>query len=541
VSEDAGGAGSHRVWAGVLGALALALAGWHGLLHHRLIGEEQPLTVREAAFIRQSAELQEHGLLAAYAWAGQPEQANLYGPVYPVSVLPLLAVWPDEPYRAHRMAVGLALLAGAGLLGWGVARGGGGWVNGGVAAAWFYAAQASSPSLAAGPDLLAALLYVAAIVVIRLWGLRWPAVMVAVGLGLVGMLVKPYVVLVVPALVLYLWLAAPLRVGLAGGLGVAAAAGLGALVVDRLWPAYRYSVLELHGAFATRSLGEMIGQVVAFAQLNPALLVLGLALAVVTWRGAGAVAGWGARWRTGGAAVWRERGRRPLLAQAPGWDSWMVGVAAVALCGRLAWHGGAFLIYFNHLLLPPLLLLVLGRTPLLAAGGADRWPGWRPALVAANLLLLTLLRPPLPLEEQPQPIPVAGRMLVDPVLEPLTRLHAGVELVDNGQAEYLVQFALQRPDSPAHARAHAWEQELARRIAGQEYASLWLAPEYNRRPLLFHGQPASFLLEHYEPMEVRTVRPYFRPFRDRSRFGRAETRLIHFRPRARTATAASSS
>lgn len=499
--------------------VALAMGLHHAVLHVTVVAEPMPLTLREAAFIQQADALLDREAPAQYSWESLPGHANVYGPAYPAAVVPMVALWRDQPYQAHRVMVALFLLAGAGLLAWGVARHGG-WINGGIAAAWFYAAQVASPSLAAGPDLLAVLCYVGAMVLVHRGGARCgPALAGALVLGMLGLLTKPYAVLVVPALLVWIALADSPRRAVVWGVGTALTVLLGGAVVQRIWPAYFLSVFGLHAAFATRVFGELVAQVREFTLLNGPLLVLLIPV----------VADWVVRTRKGALAwPWQDGGRRPILDPAPGWSFWLTAVAASALLLSLGWHGGAFLIYFNHLLLPPLLLAVLGREPLACAPGRF---GWRPALVVANLLWLAWLRPALPAEPWIPELP-PGPVLADPLLEPLVRLHPGAELVDNGQAEYLVIAMLASGDERQVAIAHNWEQALARRIARQEFAHLLLVGYHNRRVLAVDGEVTEFLGRYYEMVAVQRVRPYYVSFRDRRRFGRTEINVVTFRPRA---------
>lgn len=517
-AETAGGASRRRehlpVWLAALALLVLLPYAW---IHARVIADPLPVAVREAAFILQTEALLDPAAPPMYAWAGQPENANLYGPLYPLLVAPAVRLAPAHPYGAHRVMVGIFLLTGAVLLGVAVARGGGS-AQGVVAGVWYYVAQVATPSIAAGPDLLATLFYVGALVVVGRWGWGWRPVVASLALGLAGLLTKPYTVLVVPGLLTYLFLFVSPRRGLLAGLGTALVVAVGGWALASIWPAYFFSVFDLHATFASRVLSELRHQVQEFSMLNFALLGL-----LVPLLGA---AGRRNAWTV--LPPWTRRWNAPLVVAPPRWPAWMVLLAAVALLGSLGWHGGAFLIYFNHLLLPPLLLLTLGGAPMLSA--PTRWP-WRPLLLVANLAWLGWLRPAVP-EIQPLPLfRATDRVLVDPVLEPVARQQAGIDVVEGGQTEYLVIHALTQADGPALAAANRWEQQLAARLHGGAYDYLVLGNYYNRRMLMMKGEPTEFLLQHYELVGYQSVRPYFLSFRQRDRYGRNEARLAIWRHR----------
>jgi len=501
-------------WLAGLAVLVLLPYLW---IHARVIADPMPVTVREAAFIQQTDALLDPAAPSLYAWAGQPENANLYGPLYPLVVAPAAWLAPAQPYGAHRVMVAAFLVAGAVLLGGAVARTGG-WAQGVVAGIWYYVAQVGTPSIAAGPDLLATLFYVGALGVVGWWGWGWRPVAASIALGLAGLLTKPYVVLVVPGLLTYLFLFVSPRRGLLAGAATALVVGLGGWILAQLWPAYFFSVFGLHATFASRLFSELVSQVREFSGLNFALLALLVPLLAARW----------SRPAWTFVRPWTRRWDAPLLAAPPSWEAWMVLSAAVVLLGSLGWHGGAFLIYFNHLLLPPLLLLTLGRAALLSPAGRS---SWRPLLLAANLLWLGWLRPAVP---DPQPVPLfraTDRVLVDPLLEPVARRHPGIDVVDGGQTEYLVLHALTQGDGPARQAAQRWEQDLARRLHEGVYDHLLLGNYYHRRVLVMKGEPSNFLLQHYELVGYQSVRPYFLSFRQRDRYGRGEARLAIFRRR----------
>lgn len=477
-------------------------------LHAAILGEFLPVTLREAAFIVQTNALRDASQPPMYSWASIPEQANLYGPLYPTVALPLVALLPDSPYLAHRVTTGFFLIAASFLLGWSISRRAGA-LNGWIGAVLFYAANVASPSLAAGPDTLATALYVLAILVVLHRGCTPAAISVSFVLGLLALLTKPYAVLAIPGLLVYLFLFKSPKAALASGVCLGVTCLVGYLTLQRLFPAYAVSVFGVHAAFATRSLARLTAQVVEFSYLHYFLLLL--FFASFPWRQL-----WGSCKAVFGRRDWRQ----PLLTYDLGWDRFMALVAGLAILGSLGWHGGAHLIYFNHLLLPPLLLASLSGCEL---GWRGRPPAVWTAIALSNALLLGIL---LPADPKHEPVPqavlqalqTAPRSLIDPLLEPYSRLYNTVTLVDNGEAEYLVQYADWQPQGPLADRIRQWECRQRDMFTTTNCKYILLCSVTHA--YLHDNQAfATALNTHYRTLGSFRLYPYYAYFRNRAAFG----------------------
>lgn len=502
----------------ILGACLLITVALHLRVHVGVLGTPWPATLREAAFVLQTEALLDPGAPALYSPESLPEQTNLYGPLYPLAAAPFAALLPDEPYLAHRLAVSVFLLAACALLGWSAARRGGR-LAGGVVAGLFYCAMVASPSLAAGPDTLATMLYIAVIVVVAELGCSRLAVLTGTLLALLALMAKPYAVWVLPCFLVYVaWRHSPRR-GLEAALFATLAVGVWMAAAHRAWPEYFSSVFLIHAQSATRHFAVLRSQVLEFSSLHFAPLLLVLLFAP---------------YRTICAKVWKRPRAKPADGTQPNadacsiWPLFMSAGAAALLLGSMGWHSGAHLIYFNHLLLPPLLLAAVD---LAAPSGQTRRGAIANVLLLSNVIVVLLLVPAAP--APPKDIDLTGHLpaLVDPLLEPLRRSQADVELVDNAQAEYWVASALLGKNQARRDRALSWERSLTGKIERGHYHTIMLAPvgaRHIRRPIEGLDGLSPALDLHYQQVGYLDVPIYYAYFRNRELFGRAPMRVRIF-------------
>lgn len=502
-------------------AVAVAVLGaiHYFVLHWALIVEPMPLAIREPAPVliaEAYAEGLKDGALWPYSEAHYPEFTSVYGPVYTMVTGALQVVFDMNPYTLHRLFVGLTLIGSAllcGLLVWRKAN----CLAALVAASWFYLIQVASITVTAGPSALAVLFYLLGIAAIIRFGSGRLGLFLAITMGFLAFLTKPYASLIIPGALIYVYLFhSPRRALMAAGLTLLATGAL--FLAASIWmPTYYHSVFQIHSAYATRIIDNLISQTVTFSQLN-----FGLLLAFFV---AFPLAGYALKMRKI-ASLW---GRSPLIEPDIGIDRLLVIVAGIVLFVSLGWHGGAYLIYYNHLLLPPLIL------------SAFRYDYSRPLrsafvrlVLIINLLLLVLWRPPLP-EDNDVHLGLMSqllgkRALVDPVLEPIARLFGDVEIVDNGQSEYLVYYDRYHAGDLS-PRSAAWESRLVSALSDQTYELILLAPQYNREALIFNGFSSEALQRNYERTHRVEIPIYFHHFKDWRLFGRGSSEIYLFQKR----------
>jgi hypothetical protein len=481
----------------VLWPILLVVAVYYVVLHFRAVQIAHPITQDEPGFVELTAGGN------PYTLEGVAAAANVYGPAYAWWARPFTQLIAD-PYVAHRVANTAALGVILALLAWTLTRSGVGGVETACGVGVVYMLVVSSHSLAASADLLAMLCYVAALVASERG--TWPGLIAGLGLSILGGLAKPYAALGAIIVASHLLLFAPRRKAFvylaAAGLGaVATAAALGVLA-----PYYFFSTLGVQRGATTRSGLVLYQQTRDFAVLAGAFVVL---------------------------AVWRRPRRRRLAVRGPGplltpavdlWD-WAALVAAAVLLGQLGWHAGNFLVYYYHLLLVPLVVAGLRQLP--------RHPrtGW--ALLGANLLVLGFLLPPMPGDDHWTALEinvagVHGRILADPLLEPLTRTQPNLELFERGQTASILH-ALDKSDATTraaqaelYARLDGQAGAKAARIAAGEFDAIYLAYQDVGTRRIWSYDRGRFLpplLANYEPTGEILFYPYCAPFWERTQHG----------------------
>jgi hypothetical protein len=488
-------------------------------IHSATIGESWPLTLREPAFIIQTDALLDPEAPPMYSWESLPEQTNLYGPIYPISALPLAALLDDAPYIAHRLTTGLFLILSCTTLGFLIGRKSGkhyGWIG----AVFFYITSVASPSVAAGPDTLSTFFYIAAIGIAYDRGFNWKSILACAMLGFAGLLTKPYTVLVIPGMLTYCYLFVSPKRALFAAVAIATVSLLGFGIISYCLPAYFHTVFGMHSFYATRFLEELLSQIQEFAYLHFSLLAL---------------FAFGFPYRSLGSLqkpTWsRLFGNQPLFSKPLGFDRFMTIIAASVLLISLGWHGGAYLIYFNHLLLPPLILASLSRADTL-----ERHFRLSHILLLANALLVFTLLPSQPKNEAISPAIYkalqGGTVLIDPVLEPLTSALPDAHLADNGQAEYLINYDRANKNSPSRPCSKAWFEKESSQIGEGAYDYLLLTHRHNRPHLFLNREPTQFMQSHYELFGYFEISVYYVSFRERGKFGNQPLPISIFKRKA---------
>lgn len=498
----------------VLVAATIVLIALYLRIHAALIPNPWPITVREAAFILQTEALLNPESAPMYSLESVPENTNLYGPLYPLSAAPLAALLPGEPYLAHRLTVAVFLVATCLLIGVTVSKVAGRTI-GFAGAGLFYAATVATPSIAAGPDTLATLLYVAAICVFARSGPTRGGIASVVILGLLALLAKPYTVWVIPCMIVYIAWRRSLLTGAYCFLGTAMATTAAMALVSWRWPEYFFSVLFIHSAAATRELSFLTTQLAEFSWLNFAPLLLLLVLAPYKKLFAQTK-----QWS------WKADAFK-LSDHYLTWCVFMAIAAAMPLFLSLGWHGGAYIIYFNHLWLAPLLIASLS---LLTGGLSPRKHAAARFLLTANAAVLILLLPPAPAAPETINLSNAGTILADPVFEPIRRLYPGSAIVDNGQAEYWVRNAKTHGGDLRKRQVHEWEAHLTRELNDRTYDTLLLGIPYlySRDALLTTESMSPALVNNYEFRGKRKLPVYFLPFRNRKLYGKLPISILLF-------------
>ncbi len=496
--------------------LLLAVTSYYAFLHWRVLHIGHPVTQDEPGFIEITAAAH------PYSFDGVVAGGNVYGPGYPHWAR-LFTAEIDNPYLAHRWASTIALFALLALLACVLRREGVGGIEAAVGVGVVYILNVSSHSMSANADLLGAALYFSALAVSRRG--TWPALLGGLALTALAAFTKPYFAFAWIIVVTHLLLFAPPRRALAF-LGYSAVlAAMTAAVILAVTPYYFFSTFLLHGGVAVRDVHHLLAQTGEFALLTCGIVLLALL----------------ARPRNRTLAFsWH----RPLLEPPVDFWAWSSLLAALVLLGSLGWHPGNYLVYYFHLLLPPLVIVALRRVP--------AWPRLSRALLAANLFVLGWLAPAPPGDDHWETLAasvgtVRGPVLADPLLEPFTRSQPNVELVSHACFANILQLLDQvEPKDPSPAAAIHREmlrrtEATSARIRAHEFAAVYTAYVDLGDHLAWAYEPRHIqttLSENYHKVGEVRVFLYATPYWNRMQHGQFAYHVVMWLPNPPAAPAA---
>ncbi len=510
-----------RLAAASLWAAAAAVLGYHLLLECSVIGLPEPMGMAETIYASIARSWPHE-----YQWGYYVAGHDYYGPGYPTVVRAFQALIPGI-YPAFRTANLACLLAACGVLAamLRVAR-----CPAAPAAAVIaivFSINAGSYSIQARPDFLA-LLEIAGLL-----GLGQRAARGRIGPGALGAalgvlalaayLTKPYAIFAWGAALSYLALWGDRRRALQAGAlsGAILAAGVGLYA----WfnPYYFLETFSANFMYSTPE-GAWLGhQLLDFATLAGGLIVLA----------------------AGGYA--RAAGRRAADA---GYWAWVTGLSLAVLLAGPGWHIGAYLTYYIHLCLLPLALLAV---TVAFPDPTARLTGPTTLILLGNLAVLLYLAPALP---RPDPewarlradvLSQTGPVVVDSILEPLSRERPDTALADTGIVKYALAEsnrlgAATEPRRRAVAESEEVRAAWARRLRDDPPAALYLdyiaVPNPNvpggQLHVLRNGLPwfSGSSLAGYRVAGSFHLRPYYGATNERRQYaGTWETLIVKLVPR----------
>jgi hypothetical protein len=434
-----------RIVAAALWTGSLVVAAYHAALVSATVRLGEPMGLWEVTYAFIAREFP-----SGYQWGHFVLGHDNYGPLFPLFCQPFIYAL-GNPYLAGRVANALALLGATVSIVVVARRSGASWTASAASGAIVLGFAAGSYSIQVRPDFLALVEVVLSLGVgqaLASGRVRGGPAGILLGLaGLAGYLTKPYIAFAPAAAVV----AASLRVRgpalAAGVIGACICAG-GVLLYAGSNPYYLLETFSAHIGHTDPSGPWLVHQAVDFT---------GLAFGLVA---AAAIGG-----------LCREIRADPSYRY---WGVISLLATAVLLVG-LGWHTGAYLTYFMHLLLVP--LAVCGAVALTRLGRSSGGVAASLALLA-NTLVLVLLAPRLPGPDagwealRADVLGQAGPVVVDAIMEPLSRERAGVCVVDTGMVRYAgdeVRAGASREAKRAEAECAAyeahWSETLARRPA----------------------------------------------------------------------------
>ncbi|HEY9299131.1 MAG TPA: hypothetical protein VIQ31_22790, partial [Phormidium sp.] len=193
------------------------------------------LEYREAAPLTNTILLLKGG--NPYDIANQPESTNVYGILYPLFVYPFAKLW-GATIPVHRAVSTFFIFAACGLIFLVMRSLKVSLILSIVAASIFYWHQILSATFFVKPDSMGLFLFLASLVVAWKYNYSWLSLLASIILGLLGFIAKPYFVLSIPYLCIYLFLFNSKKKGIFYGFLSLLATGFTFGILYRLFESY---------------------------------------------------------------------------------------------------------------------------------------------------------------------------------------------------------------------------------------------------------------------------------------------------------------
>lgn len=494
-----------------IGLTAAALA-YYGLIHWRVIWMREPVALREPAVVIAMRGYLDPSAPRPYSLESFPEYTNLYGMGYIWAGAPFARWLPFSEYSNLRLANAFFLLLILIIIGsCGQETG---WYVRGFFLVTTYCVFIRSASMAASPDVLGCLFYTLTWVVAVQGRFRPWSLVSSLAIGALAFLTKPYCVLGIAGVASYLFFFRSKKIGLIYSGGALALFGVIIVAIRNYYPYYFDAVVGVHAAATTHRLLHGLKQWGEFAALLPVPCYLALAGAVGFLKKSVPIVKFSIA--TDGPLIVGDLGATPYA-----WGSF---VATAALAALLCWHGGAYLIYFWHLLLPLLALWLVGSS--FAA---------RPSLpfYCLNIAGLLALAPSLPLiGSSPGWLALQSSIqqlknpYVDPYFEALQHRDKR-PIPDNGQSEYILYAASVGSNPLLREMSKRFVEQYLRSIFDQRYDGVILVQN-----AYFHELVMEQIDQNYQFVASYKVRPYYYTFRTPIKFGVYDAPVLVLMPKS---------
>lgn len=359
------------VWPAIgvaLGAVAVAV-GLYALWGHVLmVAFAYPLELREFAIVYDTRLMLEGR--DPYGIGEQPLGTTMYGLLFNV-VMVALNHWVPATLNGHRFVAGVCIALAGLVLALtarrvhGVPRS----VAAGIAVL-LYTLCVGSISASVRPDGLGLLLFCLSLAVPMVGGFSRRSVLVGLVCAVLGFYAKPYFMFGGGCLVAWIFLARSKKEGVLAGVVFAAMLLLSALVVRWLCPYYFANTIGANSDMATYLWSHVVLQTKEFWSLVWPVVLMTAAGGVIAAR-------------QSRMTLDVRRLDAPLVQGAPGLACVTFWLAALVLAVKMGGFIGAYMQYFYHLLLPPMLLWLASGWP--QAGQVRR------ALIQVALLISLVL------------------------------------------------------------------------------------------------------------------------------------------------------
>ena len=520
---------TQRLW-GLLLVLQTLVLFRYLIFHYLIITHPLLLNGREAAHALNTERFLANKDL--YQLSSLPLFTNVYGLGYNLLVSPF-ALLLGSTHQVHRMVSALFLM-GCSLLIYRLCRTRK--VSATIAASaamLFYMLQCKTTSLAASPDLPGLFFMLLAVAVTDVNRTRWVHLLLALVFGTFGLLIKPYFLFALPLIALTVFINESKGKGLTF-LGISIATVAAILFMQSVWMPYAfYCIYKMHWITATHEWAFLREQLKYFSLYHAGILLVPFALFIfgltktIRSENFPTLKGW---------LPPQSRLldlRSPLLSRKL--DIVVLGSisAALVLLTKLGWHGGAFLIYFFHLLTPFLLVWVVS-----SAAKAGLQHHILMSGMAVNTIVLALLAPAFPSVDIGRQLAndrwfrgAEKNVLAAPHFADELRAH-GMHLVDNGESEYVIRSALEMASmqgTEIHDKCRDYVDAITHSIKSEAYSAIILSNDY--MPYV----DREILRKHYQLTHSIACDMYFGPFSSPSLYGKLAEPMEVWEPKVRSA------
>jgi hypothetical protein len=492
----------------LLGLLLFLTVIYYGLVQWKIIWLSEPVTLRESAIIVDVRGYLDPHAPRPYTLESIPQYTNGYGLGCLWGTAPFSAFLPFSEYSSLRLANAFYLALLLLVLGIGSSTGGPWQRLFGIVLV--YALFVSSPSMAAGPDVLGCFIYTLSwVIVVRADFKSW-ALFSSILLAFLAWLTKPYFVLSVGAIGSYLFLFRSKKIGLIYFLSTITLFAPGLWLIHSRYPYYFFQTFTMHWEARTHA------YIYGFKQWRDFIILVPVPCCACAWSIAKQLV---KSYRTAPFEWSLNAAFFPKSFSISPYDLGAL-VALTVLGSSLSWHGGAYLIYFWHLALPLMALSVMSR------------PVINPLWLCMNVALLLWLRPPLPPAETSNDWAALGELIakhphghVDPYFEPLIPPGSSVA-IDNAQSEYALMIGRACGSPALITHCNEYLDDFAKRINERQFDSFIIIPGvFLSRPPFY-----SMIFANYEVSKACEIRPYYFSFRDRLSFGQKTVSVYFLTP-----------
>ena len=440
-------------------SVALAYGAYVGAWAWRNIAAEYPMEYRENAIMFTSA-LQVEGK-NLYSLEQRPVYVNLFGGGYYWISCPLTR-WFGNSYQILRMVSVAFVLASCGMLIWGLRIDRCPWWAALSGGALLLGQLGQGLSVTARPDGLGLFLLMSSLVIPYRYRFSPGSLVLSAALSILAYLTKPYCVLGLPVVALYVFLfnnkLKGLVFGLAGMLGLL----VSLLLMNEVYECYLIETIFAQNNGIVRSYAHLARVGGQFVRDNLGLFAI-LFGGIVCWLRVrcprSSVSSAPDTLKGGHPTDLPKRGlRSPLLPVTVPFPAVVLACNCAVMVLILGVNMGNDVLYYHQLISPFLLWLALGL-----ASRKGRWQAACLLVLLANLAWLGARLPPWPKDHSVEwanldrLIASHRRVFAAPHLSHLLSQH-GLPVYDAGQTEYAL-FA--RRQNPARAAENYWQRTQA--------------------------------------------------------------------------------